>query len=940
MARGPAMEVAPEAPADGSATAASKTSEGEAIAMLMQSMRCDAETARQMLAQLRERMEEKRAGKEKKRAIERRKARIEEFQYSADKQWIDFRRFKNARGPVTDDLAARYSALADDTSEGGKKREAAMMFAAAEAHLNDEEDWQQGHKAANEALNMYRAAGDATGEADSLRLVIHAIRLKCEMAQWDYTLGENIADEARQEAESLASNELGKFASSGNTRGQATMSLSMAEIFLDDRRPGSYKKLGTAEDLISQASKVFQELGDKKMEARCMVAASRTRCLQYRFQIAAKTAKEALDIYRSISDQRGEVTAIMVLASALAQSNETESALESAQEALSLAQSLSVKKAQAHALLLIARLQLDRSKPREVVAYSQEALDLFQELDYGMGWASAAESLMVEAYMTMDNDAKALEAATAGVERCQQGGDRREMVFSRTTLARAYLSSEDFPNALREATAAVDLCRDLNDKSWEAMASLSVAQVHALRNDPAAATDAVQAAVEIFQEDEDSHHEAVCSVLLSDMFLMKSDADTAMQAAHKGRDLFRLCEETDQEEVALFMVSQVHGFRREFDKAISVAEEAIEISQNVGDRKGEAMGLRLLSEWHMAQGAFDKAMEAAKTCRKLYQELRNTKLEASTLHHVGTLHLDNNEPKVAAKAAEAAAKICIREKLTKDLVMMQLLVGEAYMKVMEIPATRLDDPKQARMAMDAASKAVKATKEATDIAERLGSLQLQAIATLTYARACYQSGMAEQAVDASERSRVCCSQMMDRYGEAQALVVTGQAAFQVDGQRLKAEQAATEALNIFKEIEDAQGEKVAEDLLKMLGVDLRAPAGMYVPMPGAEGGWAEGGAPQMGAVSSVAEPEKPKGMDPVMVNYTVRELAKGAIGADDDLHADSPLMDMGMDSLTVVSFRNSLQQTLGMKLPSSLVFDYPTTKMVSQKIVELSLADA
>merc|ERR1712066_417073 len=99
-------------------------------------------------------------------------------------------------------------------------------------------------------------------------------------------------------------------------------------------------------------------------------------------------------------------------------------------------------------------------------------------------------------------------------------------------------------------------------------------------------------------------------------------------------------------------------------------------------------------------------------------------------------------------------------------------------------------------------------------------------------------------------------------------------------------------------------------------------------------------APQEGGgVAQSVVAEKPKGLNAEMVQQTVQEMAKAAIGLDDAVYLDSPLMDSGMDSLTAVSFRNGLQQNLGVKLPSSLMFDYPTMKEVANRIVELSLED-
>ncbi|KAL4451846.1 hypothetical protein ABPG75_007508, partial [Micractinium tetrahymenae] len=65
----------------------------------------------------------------------------------------------------------------------------------------------------------------------------------------------------------------------------------------------------------------------------------------------------------------------------------------------------------------------------------------------------------------------------------------------------------------------------------------------------------------------------------------------------------------------------------------------------------------------------------------------------------------------------------------------------------------------------------------------------------------------------------------------------------------------------------------------------------------------------------------------------VAEVARTILGAD--VAHDAPLMSAGLDSLSSVEFRNSLEAKLGLELPGTLVFDYPTVAAIARHVATL-----
>jgi tetratricopeptide (TPR) repeat protein len=825
---------------------------------------------------------------------------------------------------ATDDLACRYTCAADDSTLSKPQREAMMLFAVAEGHLSEEEDFEEALKSAQDALKLFKEAGDKKGEADTLRLIVTANRAKAQALR--YLEGEAATAGALEDAKKYAAEMYAAFKAAGEKRGAACMLFSLAECKLDLKEE--------ALEELEEAKATFKELGDGAMEANAALGLAACMIQQEKAKEAVEAATAALEINRSMGAKKGEARAQHALSVALSRGPLSKDAyakgVQAAKEALAIVKELGHKKLEAYELFTIAQWNLLMDNPKGAVTPAKEAAALFKELGYGKGWQPHSQGAYIFALAGSGQAKQAVKIANDAVIDFQAAGDKRCQVLAMENLIHAHLEAYAQQECdLREAESASDeglaLCVELGEKQWEANMLHNQAQVTVRTKELSKAEKSVDSSVEILAGLGAKSEQATAMHTQLDVYLERGDTDKAMEVANKIRVIYQEIGNKKKEASASLLLATCYFNQGNFQGAIEVATEAQTVFMEVGDKKGEGMAWGLIHEVRAASGEQDEALKASRTQSALLSQAGDKKSQADSLKAGAQLFGTQGRPDEAVKASNEALAMARAAGDLRTEVEMLNLVASSNLAAMMQAAERVAEKAKANLLSKGVDRALRPAREAVALSKKLGDKQLQAIALFTVSQVHTVTGQFEAGIATAKSCKEIFEELADMEGVAHALCVSAEAHF-LKGNRGKADEEASQAYGMFHELQDGAGEAKVGAMIQKFREQ------QVVSFTASAGGATDADAASAGGEVVSAKPT----MDYAMAAAMAKDVAVQAIGDSDEVDMDSPLMDIGLDSLAAIGFRESLIAASGLQVPTSLVFDYPSLTAIADLLVETS----
>lgn len=754
-------------------------------------------------------------------------------------------------------------------------------------------------EAALEAARRAVAAATSEAKAAALRL---KVRVQCWRARRTLD-GGPILREAEEEIEAEAA----QFHKAKCSRGVAWMRLSLAEI---DLQRGGLCRCGSAADLALEA---LEELPEAQQEAKLLHAAA----LLGSGRPAEAEAAELLQRSRSSGERRWEAAALHISALSKALQG-TRTAYEEALRCLSDAQNiyrdLQLWSCHYAVELHMARLYLESERPHEAASIAEEALVLIQDLGdlhseylaYGLLCCA-----ILDDESTGDRRLRAEGRAKEAVERFKIQG-KRPHALALSLLAGVLGETSSTLEARTKVEEALRLSRDLEDMDLEAHLLLRLSSLLASENDDET-LKALEGVIALCQRlPEKAELIASARYLSVSLLLRMFDPMDSLREASQARAFFAEEKDLYREALTLVAIASVCFSRKDLSEAKESLALARELFRDASDPRGEVLALSTLAEMHQAENEIPEALEVLQRARAVAQEAGWKEEEVRLLVEIANLQRAENV-KLSARTAREGLRIAKHAKMLEGQVQLLMQCVQCNLILASSSCSRNLWEETRRLADDAV---MLTSGISAGWRRRLHGLALYWQA---HSVALKDPSEALQSLEALVK---ICRDTQNLGLEAHVQLLEAQ--IQLPNDKGKAVELLRPAMATFKKLGDLNGSQMAEEVLQ------RATA-VPVARPVEPTSTSD-----VAALTGMPEQVVSKKLERHSVRSLIMDLAKDAVASEDQLFDDSVLMDMGMDSLTSVAFRNDLSNRFQLDLPASLIFEYPSVGELTKLVVSMS----
>ncbi|MEG5176302.1 CHAT domain-containing protein [Microcoleus sp. B3-D7] len=435
-----------------------------------------------------------------------------------------------------------------------------------------------------EALKLYRAVGDAQGEARTLNNIGAVYS----------DLGE------KQKALEYYSQSLPLFRAVGDRGGEAVT--------------------------LNNTGTVYSDLGEKQ------------KALEYYSQ--------SLPLRRAIGDRSGEAATLTNIGTVYSALGEKQKALEYYSQSLPVFRAVGNRRIEAVTLNRIGLVYSDLGEKQKALEYYNQSLPLSRATGDRIGEATTLNSIG-KVYSDLGEKQKALEYYSQSLPLSRATGDRREQAVTLNNIGGVYSDLGENLKALEYYSQSLPLFRAIGDRGGEATTLHNIGSVYSYLGEQQKALEYYSQSLPLRRATGDRSGEATTLNNIGGVYYELGEKQKALEYYSQSLPLSRATGDRSGEALTLNNIGLVYSDLGEKQKALEYYSQSLPLRRAIGDRRGEATTLINIGAVYSDLGERQKAVEYYSQSLPLFRAVGDRRGEAGTLNNIGLVYSQLGEKQKA-----------------------------------------------------------------------------------------------------------------------------------------------------------------------------------------------------------------------------------------------------------------------------------------------------
>jgi len=407
---------------------------------------------------------------------------------------------------------------------------------------------------------------------------------------------------------------------------------------------------------LKDAIKKSKLMGDKKEEADCLIALSKSYCHTAQYYEAIKKAEIALGIYKDLNDKKGKTNGLNDIGVAHWYLNEYQKALQFSKKALKIAKEIEDPELIAMITGNISIVYWSIGKYRKALEIYQHSLKIIKEIGNLQIEGRALNNIGL-IYGTLGKYDKALEYYRSSLKITKRIGDYGLEASNLNNTAIIYGTLGKYDKALEYYRSSLMITKNTGDYKVQAMSLNNICGIYCNRGDYDKALEFCKRSLKIAKDIGDRKTEGESIINTAIIFAEKRDFSIAEKYYNKAYSIAQKIDSKPLLAETLLSLSSLFLEKNNDTESKNKLKQALSIIRELGSKKLKAYEHCLSARLYTKEKKWQKAKSSFKKSILIFKEIKNKFELARVYYYQGLMFKELGDKTNASKNFIKARKI-------------------------------------------------------------------------------------------------------------------------------------------------------------------------------------------------------------------------------------------------------------------------------------------